>query len=74
MAPIKIPTSAPIALTLEDRGVALERGKVVAPVVSSELLGTVKGLVAVRKTVSVDPRAVDVRTTVEVVPDVPTGK
>jgi hypothetical protein len=74
MAPIKIPTSAPIALTLEDRGVALERGKVVAPVVSSELLGTVKGLVAVRKTVAVDPRAVDVRTTVEVVPDVPTGK
>jgi hypothetical protein len=30
--------------------------------------------VAVRKTVAVDPRAADVMTTVEVVPDVPTGK
>lgn len=74
MAPIKIPTSAPIALTLEDRGVALEKGKVVAPGVSSELLRAINGLVAVRKTVAVDPRAADVRTTVEVVPDVPTGK
>jgi hypothetical protein len=64
-----IPMRAPMGLPIEPRGIALDKG--VAPV---ELLSAVNGLVAVRKTVAVDPRAVDVRTTVDVVPDVPTGK